>query len=100
MSKICEKCGLPENLCVCQDISKEQQKIRIKTTERRFRKVITIISGIEDQQELKELGKTLKKTLACGGTTKKKEIELQGNHKQKVKEILIKQGYKEELISD
>ncbi|MBI2005205.1 MAG: stress response translation initiation inhibitor YciH, partial [Candidatus Aenigmarchaeota archaeon] len=35
---------------------------------------------------------------ACGGTVKEGHIELQGNHKNKAKEILVKLGYSEEQI--
>ncbi len=45
-----------------------------------------------------DLGKELKKRLACGGTVKNGVIELQGDHREKAKEILIKMGYKEELL--
>jgi len=47
---------------------------------------------------IKEMGKEMKQKFACGGTIRDKEIELQGNHKQKAKEFLIKKGYKAELI--
>ncbi len=100
MDEICEVCGLPQHLCVCKDINKEQQKINIKLTNRRFRKKITLVSGFENEKEAKELGKEMKKSLACGGTVKDKIIELQGDHKKKVKEFLLKKGFKEELIND
>ncbi len=98
MEGICETCGLPKNLCVCGEIAKETEKIKIRTIRRRFRKVVTIVSGFEDASEAKGLGKNLKRKLACGGTTKGTEIELQGDHTKKVKELLLKEGYKEELI--
>ena len=42
---------------------------------------------------MKELTKKLKGNFACGGTVKGNKIELQGEHKQKVKETLIKIGF-------
>jgi len=44
------------------------------------------------------MGKILKKKLACGGTVRGTEIELQGEHKAKVKDILKQNGYREEHI--
>lgn len=98
MTEVCEKCGLPKNLCVCVDISKEQQKIRVKSFPRMFGKIVTLVSGIESKERAKELAKILKRKLACGGTVRETEIELQGNHRQKIKEILLNEGYNENLI--
>ncbi len=100
MSEICEICGLPKNLCVCREIDKSSQKIRIKTARTRFRKIVTVISGIDEKEKAEELGKAMKRKLACGGTVKDNVIELQGDHRKRVKEELMKQGYKEELIED
>ncbi|HIH08332.1 MAG: stress response translation initiation inhibitor YciH [Candidatus Diapherotrites archaeon] len=98
MEGICEMCGLPKNLCVCGEISKETQKIKIRAVKRRFGKMVTLVMGVEDVKEAKELAKALKRKLACGGTTRGTEIELQGEHLKRVKEVLLQEGYKEELI--
>ncbi len=95
---ICPKCGLPREACVCQEIAKESQKIKIQTVSRRYNKVSTIISGLDTGINMKETAKNLKSTLACGGTVKNNTIELQGNHKKKVREILISLGFPEETI--
>lgn len=96
---VCPKCGLPEDLCACESIAKEQQKITISDTRRKYRKHMTIIKGLDDKQiDVKALEKTLKKKLACGGTSKNGEIELQGQHKRRVKKLLIKEGFPEESI--
>ncbi|MBU0662112.1 MAG: stress response translation initiation inhibitor YciH [Candidatus Diapherotrites archaeon] len=95
---VCDKCGLPENLCVCGEIAKESQKIKVRVFKRRFGKLITEISGLDSAANAKELGKLLKRKLACGGTSKNEIVELQGNHKDKVKEVLLAEGYKEDLI--
>ncbi len=98
MNEICETCGLPKSLCVCGEIEKEQQKIRIKTEYARFRKILTVVEGLDDRAKAKELVKLLKRKLACGGTVKNTRIELQGDHRKKVKELLIAEGYKEKSI--
>ncbi|MBI4143401.1 stress response translation initiation inhibitor YciH, partial [Candidatus Woesearchaeota archaeon] len=43
--------------------------------------------------DLKELAKKLKSALACGGTIKDGKIELQGEHKQKTRKILVEHGF-------
>ena len=98
MDDICPKCGLPRNLCICEQIAKEQQKIRVRVDHRRFRKTVTLLSGLGNDVDIDGLAKLLKRSLACGGSVKNGEIVLQGDHKRMVKEILLKQGYKEELI--
>ena len=35
MAAICNVCGLPDELCICQEIAKEQQKATISTDSRR-----------------------------------------------------------------
>ncbi|MBI1978885.1 MAG: stress response translation initiation inhibitor YciH [Candidatus Aenigmarchaeota archaeon] len=92
----CSKCGLPFDLCVCVTIEREAEKIRISTEMRRFNKPITVIEGIDENA--KDVSKQLKSKLACGGTVKEGHIELQGDHKTKAKDILVKLGYSEEQI--
>ncbi|MBI2084407.1 MAG: stress response translation initiation inhibitor YciH [Candidatus Aenigmarchaeota archaeon] len=92
----CSKCGLPFDLCVCATIERETEKIVVSTEMRRFNKPITLITGIMENS--KDVAKQLKSRLACGGTVKEGHIELQGNHKARIKQILVKLGYAEEQI--
>lgn len=99
MSQICSKCGLPQELCVCETIAKENQKVTIKVEKRKFGKKYTVVSGIDTTElSLDDLIKMLKSKLACGGTAKKDYIELQGDHPREVKKILVNQGFPAESI--
>ena len=99
MSEICTKCGLPKDLCVCEQIARESQKIIVKTEKRKFGKLNTMITGIDEKDvDIKEISKKLKNKFACGGTAKDGMIELQGDHRQKVKEELISLGFAPESI--
>jgi translation initiation factor 1 len=99
MSGICNKCGLPEEICACQTIEKETSKrIKISTTKKRYNKLVTILEGL-DPDELKEVTKELKHALACGGSSKKGILILQGNHKRDVVDHLVKMGYPREAIN-
>ena len=99
MNEICVTCGLPKDLCVCESIAKESQRITVKTERRKFGKKYTIIEGIDEKEiDIKDVTKKLKNKLACGGTTKEGKIELQGEHKQKVKEALAQLGFAPETI--
>ncbi len=96
---ICPKCGLPKELCVCETIAKEAQKIKISLVQKRYSKNMTIIKGIDTSKiGIRQLMKTLKSKLACGGTYKNDAIELQGDHRQHVKQILIKEGFPADII--
>ena len=99
MSEICAVCGLPKDPCVCEEIAREEQQIRIFTERRRFGKLMTVVEGIDSSNiDIKDLCTTLKTKCACGGTSKDGKIELQGNHVNKVKEILIEEGFNQSMI--
>lgn len=99
MSEICPKCGLVKDLCVCETIAKESQIIRVYLENKKFRKMYTIIEGIDEKDiDLRDLAKRLKAQFACGGTAKKGKIELQGDHKSRVKEFLVRMGFPQESI--
>lgn len=99
MAEVCPNCGLPKELCVCESIAKESQTITISIIKKKFGKKYTVVEGIDQKEiDLKDLTKKLKSKFACGGTMKNGTIELQGDHKQKVKEILVQMGFALETI--
>lgn len=99
MEGICPVCGLPKSICACQTISREQQKIKIKLETRKWGRSVTIIEGLDNgSEDLHKLAKKLKSACASGGTVKNNVIILQGDHRQKVKEILMSIGWLDENI--
>jgi translation initiation factor 1 len=94
MAGICPVCGLPEELCMCEEIAREQQQIRIYSMKRRYGKIVTIIEGIDSSDiDLDDLARKLKTRCAAGGTVKDGRIELQGEHKRKVEKVLNEMGF-------
>ncbi|MFQ6052751.1 MAG: translation initiation factor [Candidatus Bathyarchaeia archaeon] len=94
MAEICPVCGLPTELCVCEEISKEQQRIRIRLETRKWGKKYTVIDGIDPKDmKLSKLATTLKAKCACGGTAKNDQIMLQGDHRNVAKQVLIDLGF-------
>ncbi len=98
MSEICPICGLPKELCMCEEIAREQQSVRISTDSRRYGKMVTVVDGIDGNDiDISDLAKTLKSKCAAGGTCKDGRIELQGDHKKKVKAVLEEMGFRTEV---
>ena len=99
MSETCGTCGLPKELCVCETIAKESQKIEVAIVKKKFGKISTIIRGLNQNEiNLKELASKLKSRFACGGTAKEGIIELQGDHLKDVKAELVKLGFSPDTI--
>jgi translation initiation factor 1 len=94
VSGICTGCGLPDEICVCEDIAREQQEIRITTDTRRYGKVMTIVEGLDEGSiDVKALLSQLKTKCACGGAYKEGHIELQGEHTAKAQKVLRDLGF-------
>lgn len=99
MAVICKKCGLPDDLCACGELDKEDARIVVRLETRRYSKSSTIIEGINPKQsDMHRIVKELKSTFACGGTMKNGFIMLQGDHRDEVKGYLVKSGFNEGAI--
>ena len=99
MSEIDPITGLPKELGAWETITKEGQTIRVYLEKKKFKKFSTMIDGIDEKDvNLKDLAKRLKEQFACGGTAKDGKIELQGDHKSKVKQYLVKMGFPPDTI--
>jgi translation initiation factor 1 len=74
---------------------KEKQAVRVSLDKRnRKGKTVTLITGFELSAEaLEELGRLLKVKCGVGGSAKEGEIVLQGDFRNKVMELLHKEGY-------
>jgi len=98
MAEICSVCGLPKELCMCEEIAREQQTVKISTDSRRYGKVVTIVEGFDPSDiDIDDLARKLKTKCAAGGTAKDGKIELQGEHKKKVQKALEDMGFKTEV---
>lgn len=61
-------------------------------------KTVSIVKNLQlSEADLKALSKKLKKACGTGGTIKDGEIEIQGEHREKMAEVLQKLGYKTKI---
>jgi len=94
------KTGLPVQAGTWEELAKSAQRIKVSTDKKRYGKIVTIVSGFDKGVDIKKIAKTLKNELACGGTFKDNQVELQGDHTKKIKPILVSLGFDEESISE
>lgn len=79
-----------------QTLEPGAQDLRVmRDSKRRAGKTVTLITGfVGTAADLEKLGKMLKTRCGIGGTAKDGEIVLQGDVRDKVCEILTKEGYR------
>jgi len=76
-------------------ITPGEQKLRVAMqTKHRAGKIVTLVTGFEGKQEDAEiLGKQLRNFCGTGGSVKDGEIILQGDHRDKAAQFLLKNGF-------
>ena len=88
-------CKMEEEKNSVEILSKNQQPLRIILDKKhRAGKVVTIIYGFQmAEKEIETLSKQLKSFCGSGGSLKDNEIIIQGDHRDKVLQWLLKKGY-------
>jgi translation initiation factor 1 len=96
----CSTCGLPFKDCRCSQSTQSSRKndgiVRVmRDRKQRGGKTVTVINGVMGSEaELTALAQQLKKLCGSGGTVKDGNIEIQGDHCDKVIAKLTALGYK------
>ena len=94
-AEICPTCGLPKEICVCEDLGRETTVLTVGLDTRRYGKYVPVVRGLEsDVEEAEKLARELKRALATGGSGKDGVIVLQGDRKKDVVRILQERGYR------
>lgn len=87
--------SLPKDERSVDTIPSAQQQLKIKLdTKQRAGKAVTLVQGfVGKDEDLQQLGKSLKNFCGTGGSVKDGEIIIQGDHRDKVLQWLSKNGY-------
>lgn len=67
--------------------------VSLDKKQRRGKKVTLVTGFVGNEDDLKNLGKMLKSKCGVGGSVKDQEIIIQGDFKEKVKDLLLGIGY-------
>ncbi len=78
-----------------ETLAPAQQNLRVKLeTKHRAGKAVTLVDGfVGTNDDAEKLGKQLKNVCGTGGSVKDREIIVQGDHRDKVVQYLLKNGY-------
>lgn len=98
----CERCGKLETECQCPPepmqrklTPPEKQTARLSVEKRRKGKVVTVIRGLAAaENDLPTLLTKLKNGCGAGGTLDQDELEIQGDHRERLAKLLGELGYK------
>lgn len=101
----CPSCREALDQCRCDDIAEQARiasldgivRIRRETSGRKGKGVTTLTGIPLPDNELKTLAKQLKKRCGTGGAVKDGVIEIQGDHRETLKQALIEHGYQAKL---
>jgi len=78
-----------------ETIAPAQQRLKVRLeTKHRAGKAVTLVDGfVGTDEDATALGKELKNACGSGGSVKDGEILVQGDHRDKVVQFLLKKGY-------
>ena len=98
--RLCPKCGWPETDCRCSSRVAAAEpvpaKIRVNLSieKRGSGKVVTMIDGLPRNREfIESLARDLKKSCGTGGRASDDSVELQGDHRERLRQLLAKKGW-------
>ncbi|WP_146523297.1 translation initiation factor [Stieleria varia] len=98
----CDRCEKLESECQCEPIepAKEyadpsKQSARVRVDQRKHKRKVTVVAGLSpEKSDLADLLSKLKSACGAGGTIVEDQLELQGDHLQRVKDEMLKIGYR------
>jgi translation initiation factor 1 len=99
VGRVCPDCGWPADNCRCSrtvDASIPTRIVAKLRMEKKGRggKTVTVVDGLpRNASLLKDLCQELKRACGTGGAVVEGTIELQGELRERVRDVLLKKGY-------
>lgn len=99
LRSVCPRCGWPEENCHCSREQAEEIPSRISLRMRISRagrrgKTVTVLEGLpRNSAFLKELARELKKACGAGGRAGEGIVEIQGDRRDQIRELLTARGW-------
>ena len=97
--KMCRECGQPERGCRCGQAANEPipsrpvAKLRMEK-KGRGGKTVTVVFGLPNNAAfLKDLSQELKRACGAGGAVTEDGVELQGDLRERVRDLLVARGF-------
>lgn len=85
--------GLPAELGIDDDLVRADASLRVRIEQRRYGKPVTVVEGFDDGVDRDALASDLKRALGTGGTVRENGLELQGDHADRVGDLLADRGF-------
>ena len=101
---LCDSCGLDVKECSCPpvesveaepEVAPEKQSPKLRIEKRKKGKTVTVVAGLRGStKQRQELLTKLKNECGAGGTLADGNIEIQGNHLNRLNSVLRKLGFR------
>jgi translation initiation factor 1 len=96
--RMCPRCRKPQAKCRCaEQIAAARPSgdgiVRVRREVRNGKTVTVVLGVLLAEAQLSELGKKLKAACGTGGTVKDGAIEIQGDHRERIVELLTAAGH-------
>lgn len=91
--------GIPDDPTA--DLDRATQRVTVRVERRTYDKPVTVVEGFDpDNVDVDDIASRLKKQVAAGGTVDGGTIELQGDHTDRVPDLLRDEGFAVDQVGD
>jgi translation initiation factor 1 len=99
LGKVCPRCGWPDKNCTCStrrdEVVPDRILVRLRIEKAgRKGKTVTVVEGLPRNRDfLRELAAELKRSCGTGGKAAADRVEIQGDHREKLRRLLSAKGW-------